>query len=103
MALPPFRAGCYAGHVIRGPCCTGGNRMRAQRRPPGCVRFDKRRGTWNYLFYDHGKRRSKLIGTKQQYPTKASAWKAVKVVPKKTNGDTVSNIIARYESERMPV
>jgi integrase len=76
--------------------------MRQQRRAVGSVRFDKRRGTWNYLFYDHGKRRSKLIGTKRQYPTKASAWKAVKVEPKKTNGDLVSNVIARYESERMP-
>ena len=33
----------------------------------GSVRFDKRRKTWNFLRYDAGKRRSKLIGTKQEY------------------------------------
>ena len=47
---------------------------RAQRHTIGCVRFDKRRKTWNYLWYEHGQRRSKVIGTKQEYPTKASAW-----------------------------
>jgi hypothetical protein len=47
--------------------------MRAQRRAVGCVRYDKRRKVWSYLFYDHGMRRSKRIGTKQQYPTKAAA------------------------------
>jgi integrase len=80
--------------------------MRTQRRTVGCVRFDKRRGTWNYLFYDHGKRRSKLIGTKRQYPTKAAAWKAVERLeggrPKEPNGETVQSVIARYEIERMP-
>src|SRR4051812_47511918 len=57
-----------------------GGRMRAQRYKRGSVRFDKRRGTWNYLFYDNGTRRSKLIGTKQEYPTKAAAWKAAEKI-----------------------
>jgi len=78
--------------------------MRAQRHAHGSVRFDKRRKTWNYLWYDAGARRSKRIGTKQDYPTKASAWKAVEQVQvkPKTNGDTVSDVIARYQTERMP-
>jgi integrase len=80
---------------------------RAQRHVIGSVRFDKRRGTWNYLFYDHGKRRSKLIGTKQQYPTKASAWRAVDLhqIPLRTtisSGETVKDVSTRYQSERMP-
>jgi integrase len=66
----------------------------------------KRRKTWNYLWYESGKRRSKLIGNKQQYPTKANAWKEVErfeVGQRKTqNGDTVRDVIARYEAERMP-
>jgi integrase len=71
------------------------------------VRFDKRRGTWNYLFYDHGKRRSKLIGTKQQYPTKAAAWRAVELLQLQPRaaaptGETVRAVIARYQAERMP-
>ena len=51
--------------------------LRAQRHTHGSVRFDKRRKTWNYLWYDAGTRRSKLIGTKQDFPNKAAAWKAV--------------------------
>jgi integrase len=52
-------------------------------------------------------RRSKRIGTKQDYPTKAAAWKAVDGLgieqekPKQV-GDTVESVILRYEAERMP-
>ncbi|MFZ0139154.1 MAG: hypothetical protein WAK89_18965, partial [Candidatus Sulfotelmatobacter sp.] len=70
------------------------------------MRFDKRRKTWNYLWYGDGKRRSKLIGTKREYPTKTSAWKEVErleVGQRQTqNGDTVQDVITRYEVERMP-
>jgi integrase len=82
--------------------------MRAQRYKRGSVRFDKRRGTWNYLFYDNGTRRSKRIGTKQQYPTKAAAWKAAEKLNHcthtevKTSGPLFAEVIARYQSERMP-
>jgi hypothetical protein len=78
--------------------------LRAQRHAHGSVRFDKRRKTWNYLWYEAGKRRSKLIGTKHQYATKAAAWTAVeriKVKPKAT-GETVEDVVARYQTERMP-
>ena len=78
--------------------------LRAQRHTRGSVRFDKRRKTWNYLWYDAGTRRSRLIGTKQDYPNKAAAWKAVERVQVKPSaaGETVSDVIARYETERMP-
>jgi len=80
--------------------------MRAQRHKRGSVRFDKRRGTWNYLWYENGKRRSKVIGSKQEYPTKASAWKAVErlQVGKSIvqSGETLNAIAARYKAERMP-
>jgi integrase len=71
------------------------------------VRFDRRRKTWNYLWYEAGTRRSKLIGNKQQYPTKAAAWKAVEVFqirPANTTatGATVRDVVARYGAERMP-
>jgi len=70
------------------------------------VRYDKRRKTWNYLWYDGPIRRSKRIGTKQEFPTKAAAWKEVDRLdvrqPRTENGDTVRNVIARYEAERMP-
>jgi integrase len=80
--------------------------MRVQRHTSGSVRFDKRRKTWNYPWYDGATRRSKLIATKQEFPTKAAAWKEVERLevgqPKTQNGDTVSSVIARYEAERMP-
>ena len=78
--------------------------LRAQRHTHGSVRFDKRRKTWNYLWYDAGTRRSRLIGTKQDFPNKAAAWKAVErdQVKPSASGETVSDVIARYETERMP-
>jgi len=72
------------------------------------VRYDKRRKTWNYLWYDGPTRRSKRIGTKQEFPTKAAAWKEVdhleiQAKPQQADkGDTVRSVIARYEAERMP-
>lgn len=78
-----------------------------QRHSQGSVRFDKRRGTWNFLWYDSGTRRSKLIGSKRDYPTKAAAWKEVERLgpaaqPKTENGATVREVVSRYEAERMP-
>jgi len=79
--------------------------MRVQRHSSGCVRFDKRRKTWNYLWYDSGKRRSKLIGTKQEYPTKAAAWQAVlslRPTASKSKSPTVASLVEQYRAEKMP-
>jgi integrase len=80
--------------------------MRARRHATGSVRFDKRRGTWNYLWYDGATRRSKRIGTKQQFPTKAAAWMQVGRldVGKRTTekGDALRDVVLRYQEERMP-
>ena len=82
--------------------------MRVQRHTSGSVRYDKRRKTWNFLWYDGPIRRSKRIGTKQDFPTKAAAWKEVESLETEakpqagTTGDTVRSVIARYEAERMP-
>lgn len=84
--------------------------IRAQRHTTGSVRFDRRRRTWNYLWYEAGKRRSKLIGTKQEYPNKAAAWKAVESMKPKmvtdaaqpNNAPSVSNLFERYKAEKMP-
>lgn len=82
--------------------------MRTQRHTTGSVRYDKRRKTWNYLWYEGPTRRSKRIGNKQDYPTKASAWEAVEQIevreaPKQQmTGETVGSVAVRYEAERMP-
>jgi integrase len=80
---------------------------RAQRHTTGSVRYDKRRKTWNYLWYEGPTRRSKRIGTKQEYPTKAAAWKAVENTESEQlkateDGETVRSVVAQYEAERMP-
>lgn len=82
--------------------------MRAKRHASGSVRYDKRRKTWNYLWYDGAVRRSKRIGTKQEFPTKAAAWKEVERIevhedePPQPAGETVSTVALKYEAERMP-
>jgi integrase len=82
--------------------------LRAKRHTSGSVRYDKRRKTWNYLWYDGTVRRSKRIGTKQEFPTKAAAWKEVDNLELQQPsaeapiGETVSSVVARYEVERMP-
>ena len=48
------------------------------RQRQGSVVLDKRIKTWNFFWWENGKRRSKKIGTVSQYPTKASAWRAAK-------------------------
>jgi integrase len=80
--------------------------LRARRYKRGSVRYDKRRGTWNYLWYESGQRRSKLIGTRQQYPTKAAAWKAVESIPTQPRNEphavTVKTLVEHYREEKMP-
>ena len=82
---------------------------RVQRHAVGSVRYDRRRKTWNYLWYDGGSRRSKLIGTKQEYPTKAGAWEAVRTfiatLEKRREANhvlTVNTLVNHYREEKMP-
>lgn len=72
--------------------------------------FNKRFGTWNFLWCENGRRRSKLIGTAQQFPTKSSAWRAaeplrVQLEQARTKGEsvlTVRSLVDSYRAERMP-
>jgi len=88
---------------------------RAARHKTGSVVFDKRRKTWNFLWWEDGKRRSRLIGKLKELPTKSAAWNAAQSFvpvpdgqplegPKLTeNGTlTVRALAARYERERLP-
>src|SRR6266849_2401057 len=81
---------------------------RAARFQTGSVVFDRRRKTWNFLRWEDGQRRSRLIGTLQQYPTKGAAWRAVQSfvpsVPKPIlhEAETVKALATRYEAERFP-
>ncbi len=82
--------------------------MKRARHQRGSVVFDKRRKTWNFLTSENGKRRSKLIGTKQQYPTKSAAWNAadeLRSAPtpaRNATVPTVSTLVEQYRAEKMP-
>ena len=80
----------------------------------GSVVFDKRRKTWNFLWWENGKRRTKSLG---QHSTKTSAWKAAKPlrdaletktetvfkpVPTASTIPTVTTLINSYRTEKMP-
>lgn len=53
-----------------------------------------------------GKRRSQTIGTKQEFPTKAAAWKQVcnlaPIEPKQATEITMRTLATRFEAERFP-
>jgi integrase len=83
---------------------------RAARHKTGSVVFDKRRKTWNFLWWVEGKRRSKQIGTLAEFPTKGAAWRAAPISnpltetpkPTATSVSTVRSLAERYRAERMP-
>lgn len=83
---------------------------RAARHKTGSIVFDKRRKTWNYLWWENGKRRSKLIGTVAQHRTKASAWNAAEMLPvvpeNPVKGDGIGpvldSLVEQYRIEKMP-
>jgi len=99
--------------AIRAPCRKDGSMKRAARFKTGSVVFDKRRKTWNYLWWEGGRRRSRLIGTLQQHRTKSAAQDAARSFlpapigqslgsPSSREILTVKVLAARYERERMP-
>jgi hypothetical protein len=77
-----------------------------ERHKTGSLVFDRSRGTWRFLQWVDGKRRSQTIGTKQEFPTKAAAWKAVKPLTEVSNDSdallTVNTLIEQYRAEKMP-
>jgi len=83
---------------------------RAARHKTGSVVFDKRRKTWNFLWWEESKRHSKQIGTKTQFPTKASAWRAAKALQDSqespvrvvSKASTVNTLAEQYRIEKMP-
>ena len=83
---------------------------RAARVNQGSVVLNKRFGTWNFLWCENGHRRSKLIGAAQQFPTKASAWRAAeplrdqldKTIQSNEPALTVRSLVEWYRAERMP-
>jgi integrase len=83
---------------------------RAARVNQGSVVFNRRYGTWNFLWCEDGHRRSKVIGTAREFPTKASAWRAAEPLRKQLEQSegsdqsvpTVRRLVEQYRAEKMP-
>jgi integrase len=81
-----------------------------ERHKTGRVVFQKDRGIWRFLQWANGKRKSKTIGTKREFPTKASAWRAMKSLRDEaeaptqvsTGAPTVYTLVEQYRIEKMP-
>jgi len=85
--------------------------MKRARHKQGSVVCDKRRRVWNYLFCENGVRRTKLIGSLRDFPTKAAAWQAAESfrqmavnepITQTHTTHTIRELAQRYQSERMP-
>jgi integrase len=80
--------------------------MRRERFKKGSVVYDRRRKTWYFLFWADGKRKTRVIGTKKNFPTKASAWEATESFaqqkPVAESTVTVSKLVEQYRIEKMP-
>ena len=81
-----------------------------ERHKTGSVVFFKERGIWRFLQWVDGKRKSKTIGTKSEFPTKASAWRAAKslrdaaetTTQVSTGAPTLNTLVEQYRVEKMP-
>jgi hypothetical protein len=67
----------------------------------GSVCFDTRSKKWCLYWWENGTRKSKTIGPASQFPTKASAWRAVSQA-EKPSGPTVLYLCEAYRLEKMP-
>ena len=83
---------------------------RAARFKTGSVVFDKRRKTWNFLWWEAGKRRTRVVGSLRDLPSKASAWKAAKPLMNAMENrvvldsslPNVRTLVEQYRAEKMP-
>jgi integrase len=83
--------------------------MRRARAKQGSVVLDKRIKTWNFFWWEDGKRHSKAVGPLRDLPTKAAAWKAAKplrdAVEERggaSGAPSLNDLAVRYRKEKMP-
>ena len=82
--------------------------MKRARLQRGSVVFDKRRKTWNFLWCENGHRRTKLLGTSRELPTKTAALRAAEPLRRSMDnpvtgaGLIVAELVQQYRTEKMP-
>lgn len=80
--------------------------MRAQK-PKGSVVFNKARMTWNFLWVESGKRKSRRLGTLAELPTKAEAEKRAEACRRdmrllaERSIPTVQTVVKQYRAEKL--
>ena len=75
-----------------------------QRNRNGSVVLDKRSKTWNFFWWENGKRRSKVLG---RFSTKTAAWNAAQPLRQRLRkaqivSVTVAALVEAYRAEKMP-
>jgi integrase len=88
-------------------CAVGrkGGFLKAQRN--GSVVYNKNKGSWNLLWWQDGKRRSKLLGTILQFPTREDAEQKAEPLRRLLRKPhqripTVAMLVEQYRMEKMP-
>ena len=85
-----------------------GDDLKRARIQNGTVVFNKRFRTWNYLWFEEGRRRSKLIGTIEEYKTREAALRASERLRQSVHElrphdlPTVRALVNEFRSEKMP-
>jgi integrase len=87
-------------------------KLKRERKQFGSVVLDKRRNVWMFLWRENGTRRSKAIGTLQEFRSKSATRAAAKPLrnaleagqkaPKDNSEILVKNLIEKYRAEKMP-
>ena len=82
--------------------------MKAARVKQGSVVWNRRFKTWNFLWIQDGRRRSKVIGTLRDFPTKEGATQAAEALrhalhhPRDGSVPTVRFLVREFRREKMP-
>jgi integrase len=82
--------------------------VKAARVKQGSVVWNKRFKTWNFLWIQDGRRRSKVIGTLRDFPTKEGATRAAEALrhaldqPGDGSVPTVCFLVREFRREKMP-
>jgi integrase len=82
--------------------------LKRARHSTGSLIFDKGRNKWRFLQWAGGQRKSRIIGSLREFPSKSAAWQEVERLKlseekqPKTSEHTLKALATKYEEERFP-
>jgi len=74
----------------------------------GSVVLNRRYGTWNFLWFEDGRRRSRKLGDLSELPTREAALNKAEAIRQELKFEpwffvpTVKTLVEQYQAERMP-